>query len=216
LIQPRFGRVRVFGCAPRAVRPRIGYVPQYIQVDKSFPVNVTDVVQMGRVERHWAGPFHERDRAAVEQALHQVEMWPYRHRLFADLSGGERQRVLVAQALATDPELLLLDEPTAGVDAAVEQSLFNLFKKLNETRTLLIVSHNLNVVMRHVTHVLCVNRTVAMHPMAQLSPRTLEHARAGNMAMLQHDMSCHVFNAASAMKAPHHAEDPEPEGVADR
>ena len=120
LLKPRHGSVKVLGAAPAQRRCSIGYVPQHLTYDTAFPVSVLDVVLMGRVERHWLGPHRRADRAKAIAALERVRLGHLKHRALSQLSGGQRQRVLIAQALVTEPELMLLDEPTANVDAESE------------------------------------------------------------------------------------------------
>ncbi len=206
LLAPRWGTVRVLGGDPRRASRRIGYVPQRLECDPRFPVTVSDVVSMGRVEAHRFGPYRAADRGAVERALAQVGMEGLARRPFARLSGGERQRVLIAQALVSDPAVLLLDEPTANVDPAAEHRLFELFRALNERLTLMLVSHNVNVVTRHVSHVLCVNRTAEMHPIEALLSSEFRESYGGEMAVILHDVQCHVVDRSRVLATGHRGE----------
>ena len=204
--KPTRGRVRVFGQAPGKGRGRVGYVPQHVLFDPQFPVNVLDVVKMGRVERHLAGPYRSTDRAAALGALEQVDMVHLRRRSFAELSGGERQRVLIAQALVCEPELLLMDEPTANVDYVVENRLHALLRELNERLTIVLVSHNLNVVTETVKHVLCVNRSADLHPASELVSEVFREETGSRLALLRHGSRCHVIDPSAVFQAPHSAE----------
>jgi ABC-type Mn2+/Zn2+ transport system ATPase subunit len=132
LVIPETGILEVFGSAPAALEPgTIAYVPQVEAVDWTFPVNVWDVVSMGRFPRlRPLARFSAHDRAAVEHALEAVRMMDLRKRHISQLSGGQQQRVFVARAIAQDPRLLLLDEPTTGVDAATEESLLDVVRAL--------------------------------------------------------------------------------------
>jgi len=168
---------------------------------------------MGRVERHLAGPYRRCDRDAALRALDQVGLTHLRRRSFADLSGGERQRVLIAQALACDPELLLMDEPTANVDYVVENRLYALLRELNEQLTVIVVSHNLNVVTDTVRHVLCVNRSAELHPASELVAEVFQEQAGTRMAILQHGIRCHVIDPSAVFQAPHSAETAADEGV---
>jgi zinc transport system ATP-binding protein len=128
-------------------------------------VTAQDVVLTGRLARSFpAGPFRREDRRAAEHALAAVGASELRDRLFFALSGGQRQRVLIARALVGDPELLLLDEPTASLDPRVQDDLYDLLRGLNERMTLALVSHDIGTVSRHVRKVVCVNRQVEVHP----------------------------------------------------
>jgi manganese transport system ATP-binding protein len=132
LIRPDAGSVRVFGSAPRDLLPgAIGYVPQIEEVDFTFPVNVRDVVSMGRYARlRPFAPFRTADRRAVDDAIAALDLGPFANRHISELSGGQQQRVFVARAIAQEPELLLLDEPTTGVDAATEEALLRFVRQL--------------------------------------------------------------------------------------
>lgn len=203
---PGYGEVRVLGLPPHEARRRVGYVPQQLLFDPRFPVSVLDVTLIGRVDRHRFGPYRHADRDIAMAALGRVDMAGLSNRAFAALSGGQRQRVLIAQALVTSPELLLLDEPTASVDPASAARLYALFKELASERTVLMVSHNLNVVTGNATHLLCVNRTVDMHPLLDGHHRL--HMVEGGMVVVEHDKDDHMIDATAAMRSPHHAAPP--------
>src|SRR4051812_15544066 len=136
LVRPTGGSVRLFGqdAARFGERWRIGYVPQRLSsFDAQFPATVEEVVGMGRFAR--LGPFRRpgaEDRAAVARALDAVEMTAYRDRRIGRLSVGQQQRAFIARALATEAELLILDEPTAAVDAATQEDFYHLLEHLNQ------------------------------------------------------------------------------------
>ncbi len=203
---PGYGEVRVFGMPPVEARRRIGYVPQQLLFDPRFPVSVLDVTLIGRVDRHRFGPYRAADRKIAMGALERVGLADLANRAFAALSGGQRQRVLIAQSLVTSPELLLLDEPTASVDPSGAARLYTLFKELSAERTVLMVSHNLNVVTGNATHLLCVNHTVVMHPLKDGHHRL--HMVDGGMVVVEHDKDDHMIDASAAMRSPHHAAPP--------
>ena len=189
LLIPRSGEVRVFGRRPQTARSRIGYVPQHFQFDEKFPMSVQDVVLMGRLgsSRFW-GPYRAADRKAALEALRCVELLSVKDRSFAALSGGQRQRVLIARALASEPELLLLDEPLAHVDVVVVDDLYKLFKELNRTLTIVLVSHDVGFVSRLVQRVVCVNRTVTTHPTSELSGAVMSQLYGTEVSMVRHDL----------------------------
>jgi zinc transport system ATP-binding protein len=203
LLSPTRGSVRLFGRNPRQVRERVGDVPPSLQFDLAFPVNVLDVVLMGRCERHLFGPYCKDDRQAARDALDKVQLADFSARSFSGLSGGERQRVLIAQALVTSPDVMFLDEPTANVDTAVEHEIYELLHELNRRMTILVVSHNLSVVTRYASHVACVNRTASLLPMSGVSEHTLHAVIRGDHAVLRHEPQCHVLDPAEVMRQPH-------------
>ncbi len=158
LLAPTAGDVRVLGERPARARPRVGYLPQQSRLDHAFPITVRQVVMLGRLgPRPPLGPPSARDRDAAMRTLAAVEAADLAERPFAALSGGQRQRVLIARALATEPELLLLDEPTAGLDPAATRELYELLSQLNAHLTIMVVSHDVSVVSRHVRQVVCVH-----------------------------------------------------------
>lgn len=188
LIKPRAGTVSVFGDSPEKARSRIGYMPQSTSLDPLFPVSVKEVVLMGRLGTSSSLGFYSRvDRKSAEQALDMVEMKGYMKRPFSSLSGGQSQRVLLARALATQPEILILDEPTSSVDVAVESELYDLLRKLNEDMTIVLVTHDLGFVSRHVKNVACVNKRLVSHPTCEISGETISAIYGSDMHMVRHD-----------------------------
>ena len=189
MLKPMSGTVQVFGCPPERERSRMGYVPQFTRFDPLFPVTVMDVVQMGRLGRFSTGPYRGEDRAAAFSALEKVGLPELRRRPFSALSGGQRQRLLIARALATEPEILLLDEPTANVDRLATEKLYELLVELNRSLTIVMVSHDIGIVSKFVSNVLCVNRTVVMHPISQFTGEMLSQLYGGESALVRHDFA---------------------------
>ncbi|HQI81630.1 MAG TPA: ABC transporter ATP-binding protein [Deltaproteobacteria bacterium] len=188
LIKARSGTVRVFGTSPERARSRIGYMPQKTALDPLFPVSVKDVVLMGRLGSLSAMGFYSReDRVCAEQALDMVEMRDFMHRPFSSLSGGQSQRVLLARALAVKPDLLILDEPTSNVDVVVENELYELLKRLNDSMTIMLVTHDLGFVSRYVKNVACVNRRLVTHPTCDISGEMISAVYGSDMHMIRHD-----------------------------
>lgn len=176
LLRPQQGQVRVFGKPPEEVRKRIGYMPQHVQLDPQFPVTAMDVVLMGRLGtgRHF-GFYGRKDRAIAESSLREVGMLDERRRPLARLSGGQRQRVLIARALACEPDVLVLDEPTSNVDIAVEDQIYALLRELNQRLTIVVVSHDLGYVSSQVKSAICVNRNVHTHAMSDLTGEVIRN-----------------------------------------
>ncbi|MBP7096831.1 MAG: ABC transporter ATP-binding protein [Spirochaetia bacterium] len=151
---PRAGTIRVFGKAPGAERDAIGYVPQSLSFDRAFPVAVREVAAMGRLRGN-SGGYRTADREAALAALDAVGIAELANRPYPALSGGQRRRVLIARALASEPRMLVLDEPTAGVDAASEERLYRTLESLKDRTTVLIVTHDTTFVSELVDAVLC-------------------------------------------------------------
>jgi len=188
LLEPQSGSIRVFGASPIRARPRIGYMPQFATTDPKFPVRVLDVVLMGRLgPGRRIGPFSRQDRAAAGDALSRVGVAELARESFSALSGGQRQRVLLARALVSDPELLLLDEPAAGLDQKVEQDFFELLGELNREKTLVLVSHDLGFVQAFVKTVICVHRVVDVHPTSELDGTAIRDLYGGEVRLVHHE-----------------------------
>ncbi len=195
LLEPGSGEVRVFGRPPRTVRLRMGYMAQHVQHDLQFPATVMDIVLMGRLGgpglRGLLGWYSREDRRAALDALRQVGMEDFARRPLATLSGGQRQRVLIARAMCSQPELLLLDEPTSNIDTLVEAQLFEILREINRRMTVVVVSHNLGFVSNLVEKVICVNRRVVVHPTSELTGELVSEIYGGEVRMVRHsDVVC--------------------------
>lgn len=191
LLKPASGTVRVFGDPPERARHRIGYVPQHAMVDPEFPVTALDVALMGRIhKKRKFGLFGAGDKQAAREALAKMELADCAARPFSALSGGQRQRVLIARALAGDPELMLLDEPTSSLDLHVENEFYELMREINKQLTVIIVSHDVGFVTPFSTSVICVKKTVAIHPTSEISGEKISELYGTDMLMVRHDHRC--------------------------
>lgn len=191
LLNPVHGEIRILGEPPLEARRRIGYVPQYFLFDPQFPASVMDVVLMGRLSRRrfW-GHSGKEDRTVAHRVLEEVGLKDFASRPFTALSGGQRQRVLIARALASEPELFLLDEPMANVDVASQEDFFSLLETLNERLTILMVTHDTGFVSKRVSRILCVNKTVSIHPVSEITGELVVNLYGHDVSMIRHDHNC--------------------------
>ena len=190
LLEPASGTITVLSTEPVKARSKIGYMPQYLQYDKRFPVRVSDVARMGRLSNHRFGFYSKRDKQITMNALDEMGVADLAKRPFGALSGGQRQRVLIARALACEPELLLLDEPTANVDPAVENQFLEILHDLAAKVTVVTVTHDLGFVSQLVDRVVCVNRYVKIHPTSEITGEIIQDIYGGDLKMVRHDHCC--------------------------
>lgn len=183
LLEPDAGTVRVFGRAPREARGMVGYVPQYARFDRTFPIRVRTAVAMGTLGR---GTPSRDDDAAVERALERVELSGVADRQIGHLSGGQLQRVLIARALVAEPGLLLLDEPTSSVDTRIGRSVHELLVELSNEITIVLVSHDIGVISRHVGTIACLNVSMHYHRSRELTPEMIEAAYGCPVDLVAH------------------------------
>ncbi|NYT02282.1 MAG: ABC transporter ATP-binding protein, partial [Methanosarcinales archaeon] len=194
LIVPQKGSVRIFGQDPASARSLVGYLPQKSLFDHQFPITAFDVVLMGRYGRVGLLKRYSRaDREAALRALEAVDMQDLADREIGSLSGGEQQRVFVARALVSEPRLLLLDEPTSGVDSSQQTEFYDMLCRLNQQMTIIMVSHDLTAVSRYVKKIACLNRKLYYHGSKELPTDDLEAAYGCPVDMIAHGMPHRVL-----------------------
>ncbi|MFH2035122.1 MAG: ABC transporter ATP-binding protein [Candidatus Zixiibacteriota bacterium] len=190
LLRPQQGIATVYGEKPRKERHRIGYMTQETDLDLQYPVTVLDVALMGRIGNGGGGLFKRltnHDKKIAESALSEVGLENLKDKPFSNLSGGQLRRLLIARALAVEPDILILDEPNANLDVDSEKELYNLLKKLNERLTIITVSHDSTFVSDFVKRVLCVNREVHEHPTSAVNGEFASHLFDGRRRIVQHN-----------------------------
>ncbi len=187
LLTPDRGQIRVLGKPPLEARRYVGYVPQHAAFPRDFPINVEETVMLGRLGLNWRpGRFSRSDRSAARAALEAVEIGHLGRRGLYELSGGQLQRVLIARALVSDPQVLLLDEPTANIDMRAEEDIFALLKSYNEAMTIVVVSHDIAFISTYVSRVACLNRRLVCHQAAELDGNVIEKLYGKPMHLIQH------------------------------
>jgi zinc transport system ATP-binding protein len=155
------GEINLFGYDIRQNKQmlqRIGYVPQKKSVEQAFPATVSEIVSLGMIGK-------KINRESIDGAIDFVELGAYRNKRIGDLSEGQQQRVIIAKALVKQPDLLILDEPTTGIDSATQEKFYDLLTKLNKDKGITIVwsSHDMNAVEKLASKVACIDRKLFFH-----------------------------------------------------
>ncbi|HAC62607.1 MAG TPA: ABC transporter [Cyanothece sp. UBA12306] len=195
LIKPYRGTVSILGNTVRQGRRYIGYVPQLVELDREFPVSVAEVVQMGRLgKRRLLQRYNGKDENIVNRTLEQVGMLELRDSSIAELSGGQRQRVYIARALASEPRILLLDEPTASVDPQRQRSIYELLKELNQFITIIMISHDIGAISAYVKSIGCLNHRLFFHGDPPLSTEVIEQTYQCPVDLIAHGVPHRVFS----------------------
>jgi zinc transport system ATP-binding protein len=187
LLEADNGSVEILGKPPHQAVKEIGYMPQLTPFSRDFPISVEETVLMGRLGKTSSiGLFSKEDKKLAIESMEAVEILDLRKRSIGSLSGGQLQRVLIARALTCNPEIMILDEPTANVDMKVEKDIFDLLKKLNEKITIIVVTHDIGFISQYITKVACINRTLVCHPTSELTGETIENLYGTHVHMVHH------------------------------
>jgi zinc transport system ATP-binding protein len=165
-LKPVSGKIQIFGASPQNSLKLISYVPQTVRFDRQFPISVMELVLSGRLSKlPWYGQYSKADKASALQALEKVHLADLQNHAFGTLSGGQAQRALIARALVSEPKLLLLDEPTASVDAHAEADIYQILDNLKGEMTLMMVTHDLDTVVNKVDRVILVQgNAISLNP----------------------------------------------------
>ncbi|MDI3547964.1 MAG: zinc transport system ATP-binding protein [Halanaerobiales bacterium] len=195
LIKPVSGEVRIFGKDLKETNKILGYIPQTSGFDRNFPINVLDVVLMGRLKNRLS-LFHryaKEDMEIVTDLLDKLGLSDVRDRQIGQLSGGQLQRVLIARALAIEPKIILLDEPTASIDANSRSQIYSLLKELNEEMTIVVVTHDLAAVSAYFDSIACLNKELHYHGDKELDEETVEKIYGCPVELIAHGVPHRVF-----------------------
>ena len=194
MLKPDRGEIKILGEAPHDAKHRVGYVAQNTSFNITFPISVLDLTLMGRLSRSRIGRrYSQEDREKVAAILQKVGMTDYLYTSIGELSGGQRQRVFIARALATEPEILFLDEPTASVDPEFETGLYDFLRELNLKVTIVVITHDIGAISRYVKSVACVNHTLMFHDDGKLTQAMLDMAYQCPVDLIAHGLPHRVL-----------------------
>ncbi len=188
-VKPQSGRVLIDGQPPQTLQKKIGYVSQHPDFDPKFPITVFEVVLSGRVKRF--GFYSKEDRETAAGALEEAGLSGFRDQPFNELSGGQKQRMLIARALASEMQILLLDEPTSNIDFSAEKRLHELLSQLSSRLTIILVTHDTGFVNNITDRVFCVNRTLVEHPIDEDFSEIVAAAYGTQAKIVRHDERLH-------------------------
>jgi zinc transport system ATP-binding protein len=188
IIKPSSGNIFLFGKPINEYFCSTGYVPQHLKFDKNFPINVMEVVLMGRLNRkkRLFFNFNEDDKKITTKILKNLNIYNLKNRQISELSGGQLQKVLIARALAVNPKIILLDEPTASLDAHSKNNIYALLKELNKTITIVLVSHDMGSISSYVKNLACLNKYLYYHGKPELSEKILDKTYGCPVEILAH------------------------------
>jgi len=195
LLEPSKGNVLIGGKPVNSTDYKIGYVPQYSNFDKTYPISVKNVVAMGlRSKRLFSQKQNNSDQQIVENSLEKVNLQNKINAQIGHLSGGEQQRVLIARALATDPKILILDEPTASIDTQTGLSIYELLAELNIEKTIILVSHDVGAISRSVKKIACMNKNLVYHNTKEVTKEMLEQTYQCPIDLIAHGVPHRVLD----------------------
>lgn len=196
LLKPDSGDITLMGQFPSKSRRLVGYIPQETNLNKEFPITVRDVVLMGLASRRGFGKkYTVGDKRKVDIIIGRLGLTPLRDRPLVQLSGGQRQKVLLARAMVADPDMLILDEPTASVDTTGEDEVYEHLRLLNKTGvTIVLVTHNVSVLSKYIKSVACVNKQLYFHPDGTLTQDTVNKTFGCPVDIIAHGVPHRVFH----------------------
>lgn len=197
LIDYKKGEIKIYGKNPKDLNGLLGYVPQASQFDKDFPINVEEVVLSGILKDNIKlfKKYNKNNYNKAENIMKKLDIYNLRKRQIGQLSGGQLQKVLIGRALMTEPKILLLDEPTASIDASSTTQIYELLSELNKDMTIIIVSHNMEAVASYLDSVACLNKKLYHHHEKQLEPETVKNVYGCPVDLIAHGMPHRVLGS---------------------
>ncbi|MEG1621480.1 MAG: ABC transporter ATP-binding protein [Oscillospiraceae bacterium] len=190
------GKILVYGEDIEKNRKKIGYVSQFSDVDKSFPISVLEVAMTGMMKGslHPFFRYSAENKKIAHEKLEFVGIDDLANRQISMLSGGEFQRLLIARALATEPQILFLDEPTASVDPASRNAIFQLLEKLNKKMTIVLITHDMTAISSTVKSIACLNEKLVYHGEPEFNEKVVNELYGCPVDLIAHGVPHRVLH----------------------
>jgi len=171
IIKPKSGTVKVLGKNAKFSKGQVGYVSQFTGFCKKFPISVKDIVLMGRLARteNLCYKYSKEDKQIADNLMNEFGIYQLKDRQIGSLSGGQLQKTLFARALAMQPEILILDEPTSGVDISSKEQIYQKLNEINKKITIIMVAHDIGMICSYVKEIACLNRKLYYHGQPELT-----------------------------------------------
>lgn len=196
LIEPDNGDVKIKNLDIKKGRKLIGYVPQISDFNKKFPIDVEDVILMGRISDQ-KGLFYNyttKDHKLAENIMKELDIFEIKNRQIGKLSGGQLQKVLIGRALVSEPEILLLDEPTASLDSEARSNIYEILKEINEKITIIVVTHDISALSSYFDSIACLNKNLHYHGGKDLSKKDVEQVYGCPVDLIAHGVPHRVLD----------------------
>lgn len=197
IVKSYYGTIKIFGQKPEEYHLPIGYVPQFSSFNKDFPIRVIDVILTGRLSGKITLFHHytERDYEIVENLMEKLDIVHLKQRQIGQLSGGQLQKVLIARALATKPEILLLDEPTASVDTDSKTCIYEFLKDINPSMTIVVVTHDTAAISSYIKNIACLNKKLYYHGEPELDSSLVQKIFGCPVDLIAHGVPHRVLKS---------------------
>lgn len=174
LIKPTKGNIHFFHDSKQVDKITMGYLPQYNAIDKKFPISVYEVILSGlSSKKPLIGKFTKEQHVKVKEIIGKMGLEGLEKRAIGQLSGGQLQRALLGRAIVSDPDVVILDEPSTYIDRRTETKLYEILEEINHERAIILVSHDIGTVLQEVKTIACVNETLDYHPDTEVSEEWL-------------------------------------------
>ncbi len=197
IIEPQCGTIKIFGQTPEKYYSPIGYVPQFSNFSRNFPIRVIDVIMTGRLSGK-INLFHRytgKDYKIAENLMRKLDIIHLKHRQIGQISGGQLQKVLLARALATEPKLLLLDEPTASVDTDSKTQIYEFLKDMNRFMTFILVTHDTAAISSYIKNIACLNKELYYHGELELDNDIIQKTFGCPVDLIAHGVPHRVLRS---------------------